>query len=67
MLEVAPIWVVCSPPAHITQAYLPHGKSEPSWPGPAQVAGITPMYLGAVRLNFTVWHLTSVQSLVQFT
>ena len=47
--EVASIWVVCSPPAHDTQAY-----SEPSWSGPAQVAGITPVYLGAVEPYPTV-------------
>ena len=49
MLEVASIWVVCSPPAHDTQAH-----SEPSWPGPVQVAGITPVYQGAVEPYPTV-------------
>ena len=48
-LEVASIWMVCSPPAYDTQAY-----SEPSWQGPAQVAGITPVYLGAVEPYPTV-------------
>ena len=54
MLDVAPLWVICSPPACITQAYLPHGKSEPSWPDPVQVYGISPVYLGAVKPNITV-------------
>ena len=62
MLEVASIWVVYSPPAHVTQAYLPHGKSEPSWPGPVQVAGISPLYLGAVKSNITVWQKQTLLS-----
>ena len=31
--------------------------SEPSWPGPAQVTGITPLYLGAVESYTTVYQL----------
>ena len=49
MLEVASIWVVCSPTAHDTQAYL-----EPSWLGPVQVPDINPVYLGAVEPYPTV-------------
>ena len=60
MLEVDPIWVSCSSHARITQAYLPHGKSEPNWPGPAQVSGIYPVYLGAVKPNITVSHINQI-------
>ena len=53
MLEVSSICVVCSPPAREISKLI---YSEPSWPGPAQVAGITPVYLGAVEPYTTVWH-----------
>ena len=46
MSEEAPLLSNLFTPC-ITQAHLPCGKpSEPSLPGPAQVAGITPVYQG---------------------
>ena len=36
---------------------LQYPSLEPSWSGPVQVAGITPVYLGAVKLLSTVWQL----------